>query len=82
MQLEIHPGIHIISSHPNQFDLIYDTEINDISKAKDLSFGEQKILENAFNRLVKELSASLKQKEDTVHTEIKGLLNKEGSINV
>ena len=57
-------------------------EINDISKAKDLSFGEQKILENAFNRLVKELSASLKQKEDAVHTEIKSLLNKEGSINV
>ena len=57
-------------------------EINDISKAKNLSFGEQKILENAFNRLVKELSASLKQKEDAVHTEIKSLLNKEGSINI
>ena len=57
-------------------------EINDISKGKDLSFGEQKILENAFNRLVKELSASLKKKEENIHTEIKSLLNKENSINI
>ena len=57
-------------------------EINDISKGKDLSFGEQKILENAFNRLVKELSASLKKKEENVYTEIKSLLNKENSINI
>ena len=34
-------------------------EINDISKGKELSFGEQKILENAFNRLVKEISCLL-----------------------
>ena len=57
-------------------------EINDISKGKELSFGEQKILENAFNRLVQELSASLKTKEENIHTQIKNLLNKENSINI
>ena len=49
-------------------------EINDISKNKELSFGEQKILENAFKRLVKELSATLKAKEEVVHADLKKLL--------
>jgi RNA polymerase-interacting CarD/CdnL/TRCF family regulator len=57
-------------------------EINDISKKKELSFGEQKILENAFKRLVKEVSASLKSKEELVHADIKKLLSKEELINI
>lgn len=57
-------------------------EINDISKKKELSFGEQKILETAFNRIVKELSASLKQKEENVYVDIKKLLIKPDSINI
>ena len=57
-------------------------EINDISQKKDLSFGEQKILETAFNRIVKELSAALKAKEDEIYIDIKKLLKKQDSINV
>ena len=57
-------------------------EINDISKKKELSFGEQKILETAFNRIVKELSASLKQKEEDIYIDIKKLLIKPDSINI
>jgi len=57
-------------------------EINDISKNKDLSFGEQKILETAFNRIVKELSASLKTKEEDVYIDIKKLLIRSDSINI
>ena len=57
-------------------------EINVISTGLELSFGEEKILENAFNRLVQELSASLKTKEENIHTQIKNLLNKENSINI
>ena len=38
---------------------------------------EQKILENAFKRLVKELSATLKAKEEVVHADLKKLLSKE-----
>ena len=49
---------------------------------KDLSFGEQKILETAFNRIVKELSAALKAKEDEIYIDIKKLLKKQDSINV
>ena len=56
-------------------------EINDISRNKELSFGEQKILENAFKRLVKELSATLKSKEELVHADLKKLLSKEELIN-
>jgi CarD family transcriptional regulator len=44
--------------------------------------GEQKILENAFKRLVKEVSASLKSKEELVHADIKKLLSKEELINI
>src|SRR5210317_1996115 len=51
-------------------------EINDIS------FGEQKILETAFNRIVKEISAALKAKEDEIYVDIKKLLKKQDSINV
>jgi|TARA_B100000131_G_scaffold246325_1_gene239257 CarD family transcriptional regulator len=57
-------------------------EINDISKKKELSFGEQKILQIAFNRIVKELSASLKTKEEDVYLDIKKLLIKPDSINI
>ena len=57
-------------------------EINDISKNKELSFGEQKILENAFKRLVKELSATLKAKEEVVHADLKKLLSKDELINI
>jgi len=57
-------------------------EINDISKKKELSFGEQKILETAFNSIVKELSASLKQKEEDIYIDIKKLLIKPDSINI
>ena len=57
-------------------------EKNDITKKKELSFGEQKILETAFNRIVKELSASLKQKEDDIYVDIKKLLIKPDSINI
>ena len=57
-------------------------EINDISQKKDLSFGEQKIIETAFNRIVKELSAALKAKEDEIYIDIKKLLKKQDSINV
>lgn len=57
-------------------------EINDISRNKELSFGEQKILENAFKRLVKELSASLKSKEELVHGDLKKLLSREELINI
>ena len=53
-----------------------------ISKKKELSFGEQKILETAFNRIVKELSASLKQKEEDIYIDIKKLLIKPDSINI
>ena len=51
-------------------------------KKKELSFGEQKILETAFNRIVKELSASLKQKEEDIYIDIKKLLIKPDSINI
>ena len=57
-------------------------EINDISQKKDLSFGEQKILETAFNRIEKELSAALKAKEDEINIDIKKHLKKQDSINV
>ena len=57
-------------------------EINDISRNKELSFGEQKILENAFKRLVKELSATLKSKEELVHADLKKLLSKDELINL
>ena len=56
-------------------------EINDISKGKELSFGEQKILENAFNRLVKEISATSKIKEEDVEKDLKDLLNKKDLVN-
>ena len=57
-------------------------EINDISKNKELSFGEQKILENAFNRLVKELAASSKSNEETIYSQVKKLLTKDELINI
>ena len=53
-----------------------------MAKNKELSFGEQKILENAFKRLVKELSATLKAKEEVVHADLKKLLSKDELINI
>ena len=46
-----------------------------------MSFGEQKILENAFNRLVKEISATSKIKEEDVEKDLKDLLNKKDLVN-
>ena len=60
----------------------WEAKINDISKNKELSFGEQKILENAFNRLVKELAASSKSNEETIYSQVKKLLTKDELINI
>ena len=50
-------------------------EIHHLQKEKDLSFGERKIMDNAFSLLVKEISISTKKKEQSVTSEIEKLLN-------
>ena len=50
-------------------------EIHHLRKDKELSFGEKRIMDNAFSLLVKEISIATKRKEETITTEIEKLLN-------
>ena len=49
-------------------------DIHRLRKDKELSFGEKRIMDNAFSLLVKEISVSTKKKEELITTEIEKLL--------
>jgi len=49
-------------------------DIHKLRKDKELSFGEKRIMDNAFSLLVKEISISTKKNEEVVTTEIENLL--------
>lgn len=48
--------------------------IHELKKEKDLSFGEKRIMDNAFSLLVKEISISTNKKEESISSEIEKLL--------
>ncbi len=49
-------------------------DIHKLKKDKELSFGEKRIMDNAFSLLVKEISISTKKNEEIITTEIENLL--------
>lgn len=49
-------------------------DIHHLRKGKELSFGEKRIMDDAFSLLVKEISISTKKKEESVSSEIEKLL--------
>jgi len=49
-------------------------DIHRLRKDKELSFGEKRIMDNAFSLLVKEISISTNKKEEIITTEIEKLL--------
>ena len=50
-------------------------DIHHLRKDKELSFGEKRIMDNAFSLLVKEISIATKKKEEAITNEIEKLLN-------
>ena len=50
-------------------------EIHHIRKDKQLSFGEKRMMDNAFSLLVKEISIATKKNEEAITNEIEKLLN-------
>lgn len=50
-------------------------DIHYLKKEKELSFGEKRIMDNAYELLVKEISISTRRKEETVMGEIRELLS-------
>ena len=50
-------------------------DIHGLRKDKELSFGEKRIMDNAFSLLVKEISAATNKKEELITTEIEKLLS-------